>query len=275
MKKIGFIGAGNMGGALIKGVCKSVGPNQVLIFDTDEEKVKNLCDTIGCVSANSASAVCADVEYVVLAVKPQVLRAVQSEINTALQENSQNGMKQKIISIAAGISLQSLAEIPGQIGLNMPIIRMLPNTPAEIGQGLIIYSENYQAGKDICCQIEEMFRFCGIVENVSENMLDMASAVSGCTPAFAYMFIEALADGAVRSGVPRDRAIKYAAQAVKGAAAMVLETGRHPEVLKDAVCSPAGSTIVGVATLEDGGFRSAAANAVFNANEKNKQLGKK
>ena len=275
MKKIALIGAGNMGGALIVGVCKAIDPQQVVIFDIDTQKTAALSEKTGCAVAQSAEQACAQAEYVVLAVKPQFLRDVQTQLIPAMQQAQRQGIQQKMISIAAGINLESLAEIPLSAGLDLPVFRMLPNTPSEIGEGLNIYAENHLATAELCAELEAIFAQCGLIEKVTEHILDVSSAVSGCTPAFAYMFIDALADGAVRSGVPRDKAIRYAAQAVKGAAAMVLETGRHPDALKDAVCSPGGSTIVGVATLENAAFRAAAANAVFYANEKNLDLGKK
>lgn len=274
MKKIAFIGAGNMGGALVMGICRAIDPQQVVIYDPDTARTAALAEKTGCTVADSAFEAVSESEYVVLAVKPQVLRGVQAEIIPAMKQAAGNGIKQIILSIAAGITLADLAAIPMENGLDLPVIRMLPNTPSEIGEGLNIYAVNSKMTDEKCDELQEMFSQCGLTEKVTEHILDVASAVSGCTPAFAYMFIDALADGAVRCGVPRDKAIKYAAQAVKGAAAMVLETGRHPDALKDAVCSPGGSTIVGVATLEDAAFRAAAANAVFYANEKNINLGK-
>ncbi len=269
MKKIGFIGRGNMGGALIKGVCKSVDPQQVVIFDIDAVKAVRLAEKTGCFVYNSAKEIAKECEYIVLAVKPQILHNVQSDIIDVVDTDK------IIVSIAAGITLESLAEKYIEKGIELPVIRMMPNTPSEIGEGINIYAVNNFMSAEKCAEFEKIFARCGLVEKVEENIVDMATAVSGCTPAFAYMFIEALADGAVRCGVPRDKAIRYAAQAVKGAAAMVLETGRHPDELKDAVCSPGGSTIVGVATLENHSFRAAAANRVFYANEKNLDLGKK
>lgn len=275
MKKIAFIGAGNMGGALVIGVCKAIDPQQVVIYDIDTAKAQSLAEKTGCLVAESAGKACEDAEYIVLAVKPQFLRGVQADIVPAMKAAQEKGIGQKILSIAAGITLKDLAEIPQANGLDLPVFRMLPNTPSEIGEGLNIYAVNSLVTDEMQAEMEAMFALCGLIENVTEHILDVASAVSGCTPAFAYMFVDALADGAVRCGVPRDKAIRYAAQAVKGAAAMVLETGRHPDALKDAVCSPGGSTIVGVATLENAAFRAAAANAVFYANEKNLDLGKK
>lgn len=275
MKKIAFIGAGNMGGALVMGICKTIDPQQVVIFDLDTAKTAALSEKTGCAVAETAFKACENAEYVVLAVKPQQLRNVQALLVPAMRAAREKGIQQKILSIAAGITLKDLAEIPQANDFDLPVFRMLPNTPSEIGEGLNIYAENSLATDEMCAELEYLFTNCGLTERVTEQILDVASAVSGCTPAFAYMFIDALADGAVRCGLPRDKAIRYAAQAVKGAAAMVLETGRHPDVLKDAVCSPGGSTIVGVATLENAAFRAAAANAVFYANEKNLDLGKK
>ena len=273
MKKIAFIGAGNMGGALIVGTSKAIGGENVVIYDTDGEKCIALQEKTGCIVAQSAVDASRRAEYVVLAVKPQIIKSVLDEIRPDMISRM-GTTEQKLVSIAAGVTLDSLSQPFKAAGCDIPVIRMLPNTPCEISQGLIIYCSNDKADSGVCGEIDSMFARCGMVEHISENVLDTASAISGCTPAFAYMFIEALADGAVRSGLPRDKAIAYAAQAVMGSAAMVLETGRHPDALKDAVCSPGGSTIVGVATLEDSAFRAAAANAVFNANEKNKSLGK-
>ena len=275
MKKIAFIGAGNMGGALVMGICKVLDPQQVVIFDLNTERTAFLAEKTGCAVAETAEKACEAAEYIVLAVKPQQLRDVQAQLIPAMKGAKENGISQKILSIAAGITLKDLAEIPQANGLDLPVFRMLPNTPSEIGEGLNIYAVNSLVTDEMQAELEAMFALCGLIENVTEHILDVASAVSGCTPAFAYMFVDALADGAVRCGLPRDKAIRYAAQAVKGAAAMVLETGRHPDALKDAVCSPGGSTIVGVATLENAAFRAAAANAVFYANEKNLDLGKK
>lgn len=275
MKKIGFIGAGNMGGALILSICKAIDPQDVLIFDLDNRKASALSQKTGCALADSASQIATDCEYVVMAVKPQFLREVLSGIVPALKENSDNGNQQVLMSIAAGISVNDLYEIPARAGVDMAVVRMLPNTPAEVGKGLIIYTGNEKFTDEMDAEIKAIFAKCGLMDHVTEHIIDVASAISGCTPAFAYMFIDALADGAVRCGVPRDMAIRYAAQTVMGSAAMVLETGRHPDALKDAVCSPGGSTIVGVATLENGAFRASAANAVYFANEKNKDLGKK
>ena len=266
--KTGFIGCGNMGSALAVGICKAIGAKEVAVYDRHMEKLEKISKKTGCAVIDNLEELCVFSEYIIIAVKPQMFRDVLRDIIPLIHKNN------KIISIAAGITIKDIQDILRENGKDNSVIRMLPNTPSEVGEGLNIYCMSENCDEKTGEEINHMFSECGLTEEVSEKMVDMASAVSGCTPAFAYMFIDALADGAVRCGVPRDKAIRYAAQAVKGAAEMVLSTGRHPGELKDAVCSPAGSTIVGVATLEDSAFRSAAANAVYNANEKNKSLGK-
>ncbi len=272
--KIGFIGTGNMGSALIKGVCKNIDPDEVIIYDIDRLKTFSLAEKLGCLAAGSAEEAAVNSDYIVLAVKPDQVRGVLSEIMDTLEGNYRADRRQVIFSIAAGVSLEDLTDIPLKSGVKMPTIRSLPNTPCEVGQGLIIYTPNDLVTDDECLEVESIFSACGLVEMVNEGTLEAAGAVSGCAPAFAYMFVDRLADGAVRCGVPRDIAIRYAAQVMKGSAEMILETGRHPGALKDAVCSPGGSTIVGVSVLEDSAFRSSVANAVYRANERNRELGK-
>ena len=272
MKKIAFIGAGNMGGALVMGICKAIDPQQVVIFDLNTERTAFLAEKTGCTVAQTAHAACADSEYIVLAVKPQQLRNVQALLIPAMKEAKEKGINQKILSIAAGITLESLSEIPLQYGFELPVFRMLPNTPSEIGEGLNIYAENVLATDEMCAELENMFAQCGLTERVTEQIIDVASAVSGCTPAFAYMFIDALADGAVASGMPRKMAYEIAAQATLGAAKLMRESGEHPGILKDMVCSPGGTTIQGMRVLENGGVRGSIMAAIDACVEKSKNL---
>ena len=275
MSKIAFIGTGNMGGALVIGVCKAIEPRQVAIYDRNGYKMRALKEKTGCTVCGSIDEAAENAEYLVLGVKPQVFADLQKSLVPAMKKAREKGIKQTVISIRAGLTLDTLAEIPMAAGLDLSIVRMLPNTPCEVGDGLILRACNGRVTDRAKEEILSIFAECGLFDYVTEHIIDVASAVSGCSPAFAYMFIEALSDGAVRCGVPRDKAIKYAAQAVMGSAQMVLQTGRHPDALKDAVCSPGGSTIVGVATLENSAFRARSANAVYYANERNKELGKK
>jgi pyrroline-5-carboxylate reductase len=272
---IGFIGAGNMGGALIKGVCKTVDRDNVYICDIDCRKTTVLSQQLGCKVLESPEKVAVLADYLVLAVKPNLIEPVIAQLSKQLKENVKDNKRQVLISIAAGITIDSLNKMLKNNGITLPVIRSLPNIPSEVGGGLILYTPNGLVSAKEENKVEGIFSKCGVVEKVDEYTLEAAGALSGCAPAFCYMFVDALADGGVRCGMPREKAIKYAAQVMKGSAQMVLDTLRHPGRLKDEVCSPAGSTIVGVATLEEGAFRSVVANGVYRANEKNKDLGKK
>lgn len=261
----GFIGVGNMGSALAKAVAKSCGAENVFIADPDTAKTVALASTLGCrVSDNTEIAKLCD--YIVLGVKPQMMGEVLGGI-AELLKSRRHGFC--IISMAAGLSTE---KILGMIGARLPIIRIMPNTPAAIGKGVILYNS-------LGCSIEaaegfvSAFSAAGRVEYIDEKLMDAASAVSGCGPAFVYMFIEALADGGVECGLPRDKALALAAQTVSGAAEMVISSGEHPGKLKDNVCSPGGTTIAGVHALEEGRFRATSMNSVKAAFDKTKKLG--
>ncbi len=259
---IGFIGAGNMGGAIIRAVCRGIDPAQVLISDLSGEKAAALAAETGCAVAKDAAEVAAGCRIVVLCVKPQVLAETAASVKPSLKA-------ELVVSIAAGVTLTSLA---GMLGEDVPLVRIMPNTPAAIGKGVLLTAFGDRVSGAYREELMGLLAPCGAVEEVTEAQLDMGSALSGCGPAFVYLFIEALADGGVQVGLPRDKAQRYAAQMVEGAAAMVLQSGQHPGALKDAVCSPGGTTIVGVAELEKRGFRAAAAQAVVAAYEKNEKL---
>ncbi|MGI5971803.1 MAG: pyrroline-5-carboxylate reductase [Oscillospiraceae bacterium] len=268
MKKIAFIGTGNMGGALIRSVCTTIDPDEVVITDCQISKAAELAEELGCDTAEDNASAAVAAKYVVLCVKPQVLHDVLREIAPFLSEG------QVLVSIAAGITMDSMYSVLLAAGKEIPMIRLLPNTPAAIGQGLILLAPDKNVSERDIASLEDILAGCGRIDRTEEKYADAIMTIGGCTPAFAYMFIEALADGAVMAGLPRQKAQEYAAQAVLGAAAMVLETGMHPGLLKDNVCSPAGSTIVGVGCLENAGFRSAAMTAVFEAYNKTVELGK-
>lgn len=271
MAKIGFIGTGNMGGALITAACKGIDPKEVLVTDYLPEKAKALSETLGCAAKESNAALAKEAEYVVLAVKPNVIRDVAREIAPAIQECKAAGEKKILVTIAAGISIQTIKDC---LPADVPVIRIMPNTPVMVGEGMILISAEEEKADELISEFEEILKEAGEFERVKEAAIDQATSVSSCSPAFVYMFIEAMADGAVQVGVPRAQALKLAAKTVQGAAAMVLQTGEHPGVLKDNVCSPGGSTIVGVTTLEEHGFRGAVSQAIIRSTEKNLQLGK-
>ena len=261
MIKIGFIGCGNMGGALAAAAAKYKAA-EIRLFDKDEDKATSLAERIGGIVCD-IDGVCA-CELVFLGVKPNIIPIVADEIATKVAASGAT-----VISMAAGISLAKLAVMLG----DLPIIRIMPNTPAEVGYGMILYTANEKGAGTVPLFLESMAA-AGKFDAIDERLIDAASAISGCGPAFVYMFIEALADGGVMSGLPRDKAMLYAAETLIGAAEVVKQTGRHPGALKDAVCSPGGSTIEGVKALEDGKMRGTVSGAVVASYEKTLKLGK-
>ena len=261
MIKIGFIGCGNMGGALAAAAAKYKDA-EIRLFDKDEDKAKALAERIGGIVCD-IDGVCA-CELVFLGVKPNIIPIVADEIAKKVAASGAT-----VISMAAGVSLAKLAVMLG----DLPIIRIMPNTPAEVGYGMILYTANEKGAGTVPLFLESMAA-AGKFDAIDERLIDAASAISGCGPAFVYMFIEALADGGVMSGLPRDKAMLYAAETLIGAAEVVKQTGRHPGALKDAVCSPGGSTIEGVKALEDGKMRGTVSGAVVASYEKTLKLGK-
>ena len=262
MKKAAFIGTGNMGAPLIQAACRAVGAEQVVVANRTRAKAEALAAELGCAVAEDNRAAAAQAEYIVLCVKPQMMEGVLSELVPAL------GDGQAVVSIAAGLTW--LAGAQGRPAL----LRVMPNTPAAIGRGMLALCAEAGTAEERLAGVEALLAPAGRVERIAEGQMDAFSAVAGCGPAFVYPFIEALADGGVKVGLPRGQAMTYAAQMVLGAAAMVLESGKHPGQLKDEVCSPGGSTIAGVAALEERGFRSAAIQAVEAAFRRNQELGK-
>ena len=265
--KFGFIGAGNMGGALAKAACKSIVPEGVVLADHALAKARTLATQLGCMVADNET-VAARSEFIFLGVKPQMMADMLAGIAPILAARKDRFI---LVTMAAGLTMEQICRMAGG---DYPVIRIMPNTPASIGCGMILYTAN-----DLVTP-EEKTRFVGNLigagkfDELPESLIDAGSAVSGCGPAFVYMFIEALADGGVAAGLPRAKAMEYAAQTVRGAAQLILESGQHPGLLKDAVCSPGGSTIMGVRALEMGGFRAATINAVLDACERTKELGK-
>lgn len=270
MLKIGFIGAGNMGGALIEAACRSVGAENVMITDYSLEKAKELAEKTGCKVADTNDEVVKNAEYVFLAVKPDVIRGVASDIADGLNKDAEAGTKHVVVTIAAGVPISAIKEC---IGDKVPVIRIMPNTPVAVGEGMILITGDGEEDENIL-ELQEIMREAGEYLYIPEAAFDITTGVSSCAPAYTYMFISALADGAVSVGVPRERAIKLAAKTVLGSARMVLETGIHPDQLKDNVCSPGGSTIEGVKALEENNFRYATAQAIIKSTEKNLKLGK-
>ncbi len=259
MKTMAFLGTGNMGSAIVRAVCKMTEPSEIVISNRSPRKAQALVDECGCVMSQSNSAAAKNAKYIVLGVKPKDINSVLEEIAPILTD------EQIIVSMAAGVSS---AQLRAALGRANPIIRILPNTPCAIGKGVMVIVPCGEVEDEIVKELRDLFSGCGLVDVADEAHAEAAMVIEGCTPAYAYLFIEALADGAVKTGLPRAKALEWAAQAVAGAASMVVETGLHPGQLKDAVCSPGGTTIEGVQALEERGFRAAAIDAVCRAYNK-------
>lgn len=264
MKKVAFIGTGNMGAALVKAACKSLGEEQVAITDHAMDKAEALARSTGSQAYPSNREAAQAAEYVFLCVKPHLIRGVLEELSPVLEGKV-------VVSIAAGVLTSDLHTWAGE---QVPILRIMPNTPCAIGKGMTALVAGPNATEAHLATVEAILAQSGRVERIGENLIDAFGAVAGCGPAFVYPYIEALADGGVTMGLSRPQALRCAAQMMLGAAAMVLETGEHPGKLKDDVCSPGGSTIVGVAELERHGLRAAAIDAVIAACKKSAELGK-
>lgn len=260
--KYGFIGCGNMGGAIARAVSHST--KEILVTDRSG-KAKLLAEELGIGYTNNQE-IAQQCDRIFLAVKPHMMADMLEPLQEILLER-----KPLLITMAAGLEIKRIEELAGG---RIPVIRIMPNTPAMIGKGLTQYCTNDLVASDILEDFLKDMQYSGRMDALEERLIDAASALSGCGPAYMYMFIEALADGAVTCGIPRAKAMEYAAATMVGAAEMVLATGLHPGALKDAVCSPGGSTIAGVRALEQHGFRGAAIDCVVAAYERNKQLGK-
>lgn len=260
----GFIGAGNMGGALARAAVKTVagGGGRGLLHGGTLRKGGGIHRLH---RGDGGSDPAGEPDSVFWGVKPQMFAGVAAKLAEDIAASDA-----VFVSMLAGVSLDRLAEM---LGGEKKIIRIMPNTPSAVGQGLMLVSANDRVTAEELAAFKALMAESGLLDDLPENLIDAASAVSGCGPAYAYVFVEALADGAVKCGVPRAKAMRYAAQMLLGSASLLLETGEHPGALKDAVCSPGGSTIAGVAALEDRGFRGAAIAAVEAAYRRTKELG--
>ena len=265
--QFGFIGTGNMGSALASAVCKSVNSSNLIFSDKSSAKAQVLAKNLGA-NFGDNFAVASSAKFIFLGVKPQMMKETLESIGEVLRNRNDRFV---LVTMAAGLKISA---IESMLGASYPIIRIMPNTPVSVEKGVILYTANENVFMDEISEFCDALKFAGKIDRIEETLIDAASAVSGCGPAFVYLFAEALADGAVECGIPRNKAIEYAAQTLSGAAEMILKSGKHPAQLKDEVCSPAGSTIVGVHALEDSAFRSAVMDAVVSAFNRTKELGK-
>jgi len=263
--KVAVIGIGNMGQALVEGFIKkgAHSPQEIYLYDYETQKAKDFAKHFGCNACSSTIEAVSDADVVLIAVKPQVVRVVIDGLKDCIKSQT------LVISIAAGVSINALREMfhSGDV----PIVRVMPNTPALVGEGAsaLCFSNVTKEHENYAMKL---FETCGIAVRVDEKVMDAVTGLSGSGPAYGMIFIEAMADAGVKMGLARDVAIKLAAMTLRGAATMVLETGKNPAELKDQVCSPGGTTIAAVHALEKAGFRCAVMDAVCAATLRSKEL---
>ena len=259
--KYGFLGCGNMGGAIARALSQQT--KDIAVSDRSG-KAKLLAQELGVTYSDNAS-IAANCDRIFLAVKPHMMKDMLLPLQNTLAER-----KPLLITMAAGLEIRQIEDF---VGTHLPIIRIMPNTPTSVGKGVIPYCANDLVTEEMITDWLEDMSECGLLDPLEERLMDAASALSGSGPAYLYLMLEAMADGGVACGLPRAKAMDYAAMTMAGAAEIYLSTHQHPGALKDAVCSPGGSTIAGVRILEQRGFRGAAMDCVCAAYAKNKELG--
>ena len=260
--KYGFLGCGNMGGAIARALSKKT--KNIAVSDRSG-KAKQLAQELGVAYSDNAS-IASSCDRIFLAVKPHMMKDMLLPLQDTLAKR-----KPLLITMAAGLEIRQIEEFAGT---HLPVIRIMPNMPTSVGKGVIPYCANDLVAEDMKVDWLEDMEMCGLLDPLEEWLMDAASALSGSGPAYLYLMLEAMADGGVACGLPRAKALDYAAMTMAGAAEIYLSTHTHPGALKDAVCSPGGSTIAGVRVLEERGFRGAAMDCVCAAYAKNKELGK-
>ncbi len=262
---IGFIGLGNMAKAMIGGMLQKglVGPNEIIGTARTENTCMKIAGKYGIQTRSSNEAVAKESDIIVLAVKPQYLKVVIADIMDSVDDSK------IVVSIAAGKTINWLQK---EFEKPVKLIRVMPNTPALVLEGCSAVCRNDLVGDDDYHFVKELLESFGKAYTVPETLMDVVVGVSGSSPAYVFLFIEAMADAAVEGGMPRKQAYEFAAQSVLGSAKMVLETGKHPGELKDMVCSPAGTTIEAVHVLENEGFRGAVMDAVKACIDKSRSL---
>ena len=260
--KYGFIGCGNMGGSIAKALANST---KNIILADPTEKAAILAQQLGCTTGDNETVV-STCDCVFLAVKPQVMADVLAPLQPLFAKH-----KPLVVSMAAGITVEKIENL---IGTSLPVIRIMPNTPVAVGSGMILYCHNKLVNDEMLRAFLKDAQPCGLWDKLDEELIDAAGVVSGCGPAYMYMYMDALAEGAAACGVPKEKALAYAAATMIGAAKMVQQDGRTPVELKNAVCSPGGSTLAGVKVLDDNAFDKIVMECVKAAYKRNQELGK-
>lgn len=261
----GFIGTGNMGGALARAARRKLEGKHLLLANRTKDKAAALAKELDARVWDNVS-IAQNADYIFLGVKPQMMQGLLEELAPILANRKNRFF---LVTMAAGLTI---ADIQRMAGGDYPVIRIMPNTPCSIGEGMILYAPGPGVTEKETQAFLEAMSGAGRFALLPERLMDAGSAVAGCGPAFADLFVEALADGGVACGLPRAAALTFAAQMLLGSARLILESGKHPGELKDAVCSPGGTTIQGVRALEEAGFRGAVMDAVIAAWEANEKL---
>ena len=262
----GFIGTGNMGGAIAKAVSKAVGGANIALANKTKEKAQILADEIGAVVVDNQY-IAQNCEYIYLGVKPQMMAEMLDEIKDIIRSRKD---EVTLVSMAAGLTTKKISDMAGG---DVAVVRIMPNTPVAIGKGVIVYCSNEKA-KDKEKIVADALVFGGLVDKIDEELIDIATVVMGCAPAFAALFAENLANGGEQNGLAKEKAILYAAKMMEGTASLMMETGKQPDVLIKEVCSPGGSTIKGVESLIENGFEKIVKQAVDAPYKRTKELGK-
>lgn len=264
---LAFLGTGNMGSALARAACTAIPAGEILLANRTAAKAEALAADLGCAVGTNQSAA-AQGKFLFLGVKPQMMAGLLAEIAPTLAQRQEPPI---LVSMAAGLTMAQIAQMAGGA---YPVIRIMPNTPCAVGAGILLYDANGLVAEADLAQFTAAMAGAGLLDRLEEHLMDAGSAVAGCGPAFLCQFVEALADGGVACGLPRQKALRYAAKMVEGTAQLMLVSGQHPGQMKDAVCSPGGSTIAGVRALEQHGLRAAAIDAVIAAYQRTQELGK-
>lgn len=265
-KTIGCIGAGNMGGALMSRLAAGIDPSLLYVYDTDAARAGQLSRSTGITVTASAEELARLSAIIIIAVKPDTVAAVIGSIKGSISPET------IIVSIAAGVTLTALEKM---IDPSAKLVRVMPNTPSLVGEGMSVLSPNMNVDGDSLLEVEQIFSKTGKAMVLPEKLMDAVTGLSGSGPAYVFTFIQALADGGVKLGIPRDKALVLAAQTVMGAAKYVMETGEDPMSLRGKVMSPGGTTIEGIHVLERSGFAGIVMDAVEQAAQKSQRLGEK
>ena len=266
MATFGFIGTGNMGGALARAVCKTVESDQVFLCNRTMEKAQKLADALLCRTAD-AQAIATSADFILLGVKPYLMEGLLAQLSPCFTDRDTRFV---LVSMAAGLTIADLNRMSGM--KDFPIIRIMPNTPSAVGEGVLLYSCSNAVTKNEVQEFVTAFSASGSLMEVDEHLIDAGSAVAGCGPAFVALVMEAMADAGVACGLPRTQALELAARTLIGTGRLALETNAHPGQIKDGVCSPGGATIEGIRAMENHGVRAGMMKVVYAAYRRTTEL---